>query len=167
MQRKQRVYRELGVQQALVRFQIIDRKRSRLFVSLLKNITLDPSGHLPNLINLLTSVLTNQWVSGLIISSNVFTSGTSAPPWCPGTVSRSPRSVLEAPQGRIVSRSPRLSFCSAARSQLLPVPILIKVNFIFKKFFRSRSRDRRPILVPEVDQLHQDLDGVDGHRPNL
>ncbi len=34
--------------------------------------------------------------------------------------------------------------------------------------FRSRSRDRRPILVPEeVNQLHQDLEGVDEHRPNL
>jgi hypothetical protein len=33
--------------------------------------------------------------------------------------------------------------------------------------FRSRDRDRRPILSAGSDQLHQDLVGVDGHRPNL
>ena len=37
LQRRQRVYRQLGVQQALVLFQI-NRKRSRLKTSLLKNI---------------------------------------------------------------------------------------------------------------------------------
>ncbi len=37
----------------------------------------------------------------------------------------------------------------------------------FKLRYRSRSRDRRPILSAGSDQLHQDLDGVDGHRPNL
>ena len=36
LQRWQRVYRQLGVQQALVRFQKINRKRSRLFVSVEK-----------------------------------------------------------------------------------------------------------------------------------
>ena len=33
--------------------------------------------------------------------------------------------------------------------------------------FRSRTRDRRPILSAGSDQLHQDLDGVDRHGPNL
>ena len=33
-------------------------------------------------------------------------------------------------------------------------------------FSRSRARDRRPILSAGSNQLHQDLDGVDGHRPN-
>ena len=37
LQRRQRVYRRLGVQQALVLFQI-NRKRSRFNTSLLKNI---------------------------------------------------------------------------------------------------------------------------------
>ena len=40
-QRRQRVYRRLGVQQALVLFQI-NRKRSRFSTSLLKNIILRP-----------------------------------------------------------------------------------------------------------------------------
>jgi hypothetical protein len=39
---------------------------------------------------------------------------------------------------------------------------------MFQLTFRSRARDRRPIFwVPEVNQLRQDLEGVDGHRPNL
>jgi hypothetical protein len=33
--------------------------------------------------------------------------------------------------------------------------------------FRSRSRDRRPILSAGSNQLRQDLGGVDRHRPNL
>ena len=41
----------------------------------------------------------------------------------------------------------------------------------FKLRFRSRDRDRRPVFFfispAGSDQLHQDLDGVDGHRPNL
>jgi hypothetical protein len=38
LQRRQRVYRQLGVQQALVLVQLIIRKRSRFNTSLLKNI---------------------------------------------------------------------------------------------------------------------------------
>jgi hypothetical protein len=37
-------------------------------------------------------------------------------------------------------------------------------NVSIRLRFRSRSRDRRPILSAGSDQLHQDLDG---HRPNL
>ena len=33
--------------------------------------------------------------------------------------------------------------------------------------FRSRSRDRRPILSAGSNQLRQDLVAVDRHRPNL
>ena len=45
LQRQQSVYRQLGVQQALVLFQI-NRKRSRFYASLLKNIILDPFGQI-------------------------------------------------------------------------------------------------------------------------
>jgi hypothetical protein len=44
LQRRQRVYQYLGVQQALVLVQSI-RKRSRFITSLLKNIIFRPSGH--------------------------------------------------------------------------------------------------------------------------
>jgi hypothetical protein len=71
MQRRQRVYRQLGVQQALVLFQIIEKHKS--FASLLK--ILDPSTQ----INLLASVLTNQWVSGRSISCVATLSGGTAP----------------------------------------------------------------------------------------
>ncbi len=37
-------------------------------------------------------------------------------------------------------------------------------NVSIRLRFRSRARDRRPILSAGSDQLHQDLDG---HRPNL
>jgi hypothetical protein len=39
-------------------------------------------------------------------------------------------------------------------------------NFNLKLRFRSRSRDRRPILSAGSNQLRQDLVGVDRHRPN-
>ena len=61
LQRRQRVYRYLGVQQALVLVQIeinLIQKHSRLKTSLLKNIiTFDPSGQ-TNLLKLTYFVLT-------------------------------------------------------------------------------------------------------------
>ena len=58
LQRRQRVYRQLGVQQALVLVQIEIRKHSRLKTSLLKNIiTFDPSGQ-TNLLKLTYLLLT-------------------------------------------------------------------------------------------------------------
>ncbi len=54
LQRRQRVYRQLGVQQALVLVQI-NRNVFVFYKSLLK--ILDPSGHLLTLINLLTSYI--------------------------------------------------------------------------------------------------------------
>jgi hypothetical protein len=60
------------------------------------------------------------------------------------------------------------SFCDAVSARSF-----LKVNFIFISWwsrlrFRSRSRDRRPIFsTGSRNQLHQDLEGVDGHRPNL
>ena len=38
---------------------------------------------------------------------------------------------------------------------------------IYKLRFRSRSRDRRPILSAGSNQLRQDLVTVDRHGPNL
>ena len=55
-QRRQRVYRQLGVQQALVLVQLIIRKRSCLNNSLLK-IFIDPSGQI-NLLKLTYLLLT-------------------------------------------------------------------------------------------------------------
>jgi hypothetical protein len=45
--------------------------------------------------------------------------------------------------------------------------LVIDKCFNLKLRFCSRCRDRRPILSAGSDQLHQDLEGVDGHRPNL
>ncbi len=117
-------------------------KRSRLNNSLLKIFIVDPSGQLTYFLH---SVLTNQWVSGLII----FVSGTTAPPW----------------SGSSRGRSEQFWSADSARS-------FLKVNFIFISWwsrlrFRSRDRDRRPVFFISPagsDQLHQDLDG---HGPNL
>ncbi len=38
-------------------------------------------------------------------------------------------------------------------------------NVSIRLRFRSRSRDRRPILSAGSNQLHQDLEGVDRHGP--
>ena len=98
-------------------------------MSLLKNITLDPSGHLPTLINLLTSVLTNHGFQVLFLRVS---------PHCPELRLRP--DVEEPSHGhpdfvrkRRKARSSRDHPCSVFVALFQPVSDLSKVNFIFNR----------------------------------